>query len=85
MSSESSYPAAEEEGPPTRAVIVPESLGEEFTRSLNELLEDKDGNNGGGDGGDEGPDKALTVDGTACRFTGRRPHRDHHCGDIVGG
>jgi hypothetical protein len=68
----------EEEEAPTQALIIPERHVDAAMKVLNEL-----GDDGNGDDGDGDPKTKLTVLGTACHYTGRRPHRDHTCGDVV--
>ena len=81
--SEQSYSAEEEER--TQAVIVPENQVEAAMDSLNKLFKDRVGDDDGdGNGNGNGDLKAkAAVQGTACHYTGVRPHRDHTCGDVV--
>jgi hypothetical protein len=79
--SEQSYSAEEA---PTQALIVPENQVEAAMDSLNKLFKDRfGGDNGEGNGNGNGEPKVdAAVQGTACHYTGVRPHRDHHCGDV---
>jgi hypothetical protein len=69
---ESSY-TSEQEEESTHALIVPENFVGAAMDGLALALAPG-----------RGVPKAVAVmRGTACRYTGKRPNRDHHCGDVA--
>lgn len=77
---EPSYPSEQEEEP-IDAVIVPENIVGAAMDSLNRLAADPGGPEPAAD--DELGVLVRVVHGTHCFYTGKRPHRDQRCGDLV--
>jgi hypothetical protein len=57
----------------THAVIVPENFVGAAMDGLALALSEARGV----------PEAVAVLRGTACYYTGRRPDRDHHCGDVA--